>query len=92
MLNLLDCYSIIKFFHRLLYIRGTKAQNDIALAMVKQIAGGHPLEVPIDSPKAMLEPAAASNMTDFTIPGHIVREVLLAVDGMLCLFIPDIYT
>ncbi len=51
--------------------------------MVKQIAGGHPLETPIDSPKAQLESvAAATNMVDFTLPGHLIREVLNAAEGV----------
>jgi len=69
-------------FCRLLYIRGTKAQNDIALAMVKQIAGGHPLEVPVDTPKTVLDTIiTASNMIDFTLPGSLVREALEGIDG-----------
>lgn len=75
-----------------MYIRGTKAQNDIALAMVKQIAGGHPLEPTTDLPKTVMEAVATSNAMEFTLPGFLIREVLTGIDGKvsctLCILQP----
>lgn len=67
---------------RLLYIRGTKAQNDTALAMVKQIAGGHALETSITEVDLDL-----SDQIDFTIPARYAEDAIRGIDGTYKTFI-----
>ena len=78
----------MKHSYRLLYIRGTRSQNDIALAMVRQIAGGYPLESsPTDHEKPK-NPYSSDAMetslidqADLSIPSLSISEILSNIDS-----------
>jgi len=69
---------------RLLYIRGTKSQNEIALNMVRQIAGGHPYDEglnpkPVDHVKQDLSDGPIPEFLDITVSvkatPHIAKDI-----------------